>query len=126
VGYQHLSSKENSPARPAQEERMLPTTSKQVFDWLADAIERTVAAKGFNEVCQYAEQLGLTGGQTNSMTTLGYRFEGVDASGARVELYVRSYDPSGPFQNVPDINRFTVTLTENGVETGRYHDEYSD
>lgn len=105
---------------------MLPTTARQAFDWLADAIERTVAARGFNEVCQHAEQLGLKGGQTKSITTLGYRFDGVDASGARVELYIRSYDPSGPFQNIPDINRFTVTLTENGVQTARYENEYSD
>ncbi|MDN7754764.1 hypothetical protein [Burkholderia gladioli] len=105
---------------------MLLTTAKQALDLLADAIARTVAARGFNEVCEYALQLGLTGGQTGSLTKLEYRFEGVDESGARVELHVRSYDPSGPFQNIPDINRFTVTLTENGVQTGRYHDEYND
>ncbi|KKC92681.1 hypothetical protein WR37_24085 [Vibrio parahaemolyticus] len=34
----------------------------------------------------------------------------VESDGSRVRLYYKSYDPSGPFQNLPDVSKLQVQL----------------
>ncbi|MCE2596391.1 MULTISPECIES: hypothetical protein [Motilimonas] len=36
----------------------------------------------------------------------------VESDGCRVRLYYKSYDPSGPFQNLPDVNKIQVQLIQ--------------
>jgi hypothetical protein len=67
----------------------------------------------------------MSGGQTPDRFTLGYRYAFSDGSDA-VELYVRSYDPSGPFQNIPDINRFTASLIRDGKTIATHDRQYND
>lgn len=100
--------------------------ARRVYEALVIAIEKACAVHGFSEVCDEAQRLGMSGGRANSLTSLRYDFKYESPDGGVVTLDVRSYDPSGPFQNEPDINRFTARLYENGQERTAYDRQYSD
>ena len=36
----------------------------------------------------------------------------VESDGSGVRLYYKSYDPSGPFQNLPDVSKIQVQLIQ--------------
>jgi hypothetical protein len=98
----------------------------QAFEALVKEIGRAVVERGFNAVWELAQRLGMTGGRAGSPFTLGYRFQGTDQTGALIDLYVRSYDPSGPGQNEPDISRFTVTVQRGGTQVAYYDAQYEE
>ena len=81
---------------------------------------------GFLEVCDEAVQLGMVGGEVKSFNALRYEFAYIDSEGGQVTLNVRSHDPSGPFQNEPDINRFTVKLICAGREMASHDRQYNE
>lgn len=100
--------------------------ARQIYDALVVAIDVACEERGFLEVCDEAIRLGMAGGQTGDIMTLGYKYEYTDEESQVVSLYVRSYDPSGPFQNEPDINRFTAKLHTNGREVASHDRSYTD
>jgi hypothetical protein len=102
----------------------MQSTTKQTFDTLVGQIQNAIAARDFLSVCDRATELGLLGEKTESSFAVCYRFEGKDSSGATLNLFARSYDPSGPTRVRPRITRFTVTASENGADTMQFEDEY--
>jgi hypothetical protein len=100
--------------------------AKMLFDALASAIDNACKSRGFLEVCDSAAKLGMIGGEVNSFNTLKYEFTYTDGEGGSVTMNVRSYDPSGAFQNEPDINRFTAKLLRDGREVDSYDRSYED
>lgn len=100
--------------------------AKKLFDAIASAIDKACESRGFLEVCDSAAKLGMIGGEVKSFNTLKYEFSYADSDGGSVTLNVRSYDPSGPFQNEPDINRFTTKLLRDGREVDSYDRSYED
>ena len=102
----------------------MQTTIRQTFDALVDEIQDATQARRFFSVCDRASALGLNGGRIDVQRAVCYRFKGVDASGAMLDLHARSYDPSGPDRVRPGITRFTITATENDAVTLQYENEY--
>jgi len=100
--------------------------ANQLYSELVTAIDNACANQRFMEVCDAAQALGMTGGQTADRFTLSYKYDFADSSGQSVNLYIRSYDPSGPGQIEPDINRFTVRRSHNGREVDVYDRQYTD
>lgn len=100
--------------------------ANQLYSALVTAIDDACVNRGFMEVCDAAQTLGMTGGRTTDQFKLAYSYDFADLSGQSVNLYVRSYDPSGPGQNEPDINRFTVRRSNNGREVDVYDRQYND
>jgi hypothetical protein len=98
----------------------------QIFDSLIIAIDNACKNDGFLEMPEIALHLGMSGGRVESFNALRYEFNFSDSEGHVVSLSIRSYDPSGPFQNIPDINRFTAKLFANGAEIASHDKEYSD
>lgn len=109
---------------PQMEEKML--LAKTLYDAVASVIDKACESKGFREVCDVAAQLGMAGGELNSFNALRYEFAYADEVGDQVTLNVRSYDPSGPFQNEPEINRFTVKLISRGREVASHERQYNE
>lgn len=100
--------------------------ARQVYDSLVTAIDKACESRGFLEVCDVAVRLGMTGGEVKAFNSLRYEYAYKDDDGQTVDLNVRSYDPSGPFQNEPDINRFTAKLRVNGSEVVSHDRSYTD
>ena len=44
----------------------------------------------------------------------------------KIEVDFRCYDPSGPFQNLKDVNKFTLEYYVNGILIERFQDTYED
>ncbi|WP_448108848.1 hypothetical protein [Pseudomonas azerbaijanoccidentalis] len=98
-----------------------------IFSALKDAIQHACQSRDFGGVLRIAESTGMRGGEDKrSITILRYEYKFSDSDGNSVELSFRSYDPSGPFQMEPDINRFNLTLTVDGRQAGQYSDSYID
>lgn len=107
--------------------RLYATPAKDVFEALKQGIDKAVSDENFMSVCNLAEELRMDGGEEQRSTSLSYRYQYQPGDGQRVSLHVRSYDPSGPFQNIPDINKFTVNLYDSqGNVLGSYERSYSD
>jgi hypothetical protein len=97
-----------------------------LFEEMVRAIDKAYQTCGFLEVCDSAMRFGMAGGKVESFNALRYEFTYADNLGGSVTLNVRSYDPSGPFQNEPDINRFTVKLLREGREIASHDRSYQD
>lgn len=100
-------------------------TASQIFDLICKSIENACAQENLLLTRDEAVRLGMAGGDTSRMN-LSYNYTYDDQAGGVVGLHIRSVDPSGPCQNIPDINRLTVTITQHGKECGRFHGEYDD
>lgn len=101
-------------------------SAKDLYESLVHSIDSACASENFQEVCNLAIQMGMTGGEINSFNALRYEFSYLDDEGEIVTLSFRSYDPSGPFQNELDINRFTAKLLSGTREVESYDRQYSD
>jgi hypothetical protein len=100
--------------------------AKAIFDAVTRVVDRACESRGFQEVCDSAAKLGMAGGRVSSFNILKYEFTYADGKGGIITLNVRSYDPSGPSQNQPDINRFTVKLLCDGREVESHDRSYED
>lgn len=100
--------------------------ARNLYEAIVTAIDKACASSNFLEVCDVAAQLGMIGGEVTSFNALRYEFAYTDSEGDQVTLNVRSYDPSGPFQNEPDINRFTVKLISPGREVASHDRQYDE
>lgn len=100
--------------------------AKTLYEAIVGAIDMACESRGFLEVCDSAVKLGMSGGEVKAFNTLKYEFAYTDSEGGSVVLNVRSYDPSGPFQNEPDINRFTAKLLIKGHEIASHDRSYED
>lgn len=90
------------------------STASEVFAQISQAIEKACETESLLLVVEEAIRLGMDGGD-NSRINLYYDYTFDDGAGGAVALSVSSYDPSGPFQNLPDINRFSATLAQDGT-----------
>lgn len=107
--------------------RLNSKPATEVFEAIKVGIDKAVEAESFISVCNLADELRMEGGEDESSTSLSYLYEYQGNDGKRVTLHVRSYDPSGAFQNRPDVNRFTVELWDGqGCRLARYEQSYSD
>lgn len=107
--------------------RLYRAPAAEVFEALKRGIDKALETENFLDVCTLAEQLRMDGGEETGTTSLSYRYEYLGNDDRKVTLHVRSYDPSGPFQNEPDINKFTVELFDAaGGRVSTYQQSYSD
>lgn len=101
-------------------------SATSLYNAMIGVIDHACETLGFLEVCDVAARLGMAGGEIKSFNALRYEFTYSDSQGDQVTLNVRSYDPSGPFQNEPDINRFTAKLISGGREVASHDRQYAD
>lgn len=107
--------------------RLYASPASDVFEALKQGIDKAVSDENFMSVCNLADELRMDGGEEGRSTSLSYRYQYQDGDGQQVGLHVRSYDPSGPYQNIPDMNRITVNLYDSkGNVMASYDRSYSD
>ena len=100
--------------------------AQDIYTLLVLAIDQACECGGFMEVCEVAEHNGMRGGRVTAFYSLKYEYTYSVSNDNMVLLNIRSYDPSGPFQNIPDINRFTVKLVIGGQDIAIHDRQYSD
>lgn len=80
--------------------------TEEKFLVLKDALTKACSLKDHLIVKDVAKSLGFT--ETEQPRSMTHEYLGAD--GWSIVLIIRSYDPSGPFQNLPDVNKFDLKL----------------
>ena len=97
---------------------------KQVFENLRKSINIACLEKSDKAFLIAIENTGFTSENVTSGSTYAVRYIKADDEGARIVIDYRSVDPSRPFQNLPDINKYEIALEVNGKTIEKYHYEY--
>lgn len=83
-------------------------TIKNLFNEIKQVIEEASIKHDVNILIQYIEKQNFNAvGESNSMLA-NYIFNTDD--GYSIKFHYHSYDPSGPFQNLPDTNKIKLQL----------------
>ena len=97
---------------------------KQIFENLRESINIACLEKSDNPFLLAIENNGFTSENVTSGSTYAVRYIKADDEGSRIVINYRSVDPSGPFQNLPDINKYEIALEVKGKTIEKYHYEY--
>lgn len=98
--------------------------AEQKFYLLQTLIDESKRNRDTNNLINNVKNLNLNiEGESNFMR-LNCSF--VEVDGSSVHFTYRSYDPSGPFQNLPDINKIRLELRSNGSLIKEYYKEFED
>ncbi len=98
--------------------------AKQKYGELVSISKRASDAQDANIIVHEIPNTGTTViGESNYML-LNCKY--TDEQGDSVVFHYRSYDPSGPFQNLPDINKFRVELWVDGKLLELFEDSFDD
>lgn len=100
--------------------------SQASFSSLKRAIQNACAQKNHLVVRDAALALGFTESNVSKAMTLALKYECVEPDGTSVVLSFRSFDQSGPFQNLRDMNRFELRLIAQGELIEEFKAEYED
>ena len=93
------------------------------FELVSQTLPNCEAEQSSVSAIRVAESLGFVEKECVSQHELvNYLF--VDSVGDSITLTERWHDPSGPFQNLPDIHRIRLTLTVVGKAQVQHMAEY--
>jgi hypothetical protein len=97
---------------------------KQIFETLRKSINIACLEKSDKPFLIAIENNGFTSEIVTSGSAYAVRYIKADDEGSRIVINYRSVDPSGPFQNLPDINKYDIALEVNGKTIEKNHYEY--
>lgn len=101
-------------------------STEKIFEEMKSLVSAACDAKEYSLVVQAAEKFGFHSIPANSSLKSFANLKYEDSNGGEIMLIAKWYDPSGPFQNLPDINRIRLTLKMPGQKPIEYMDEYED
>ncbi len=101
-------------------------STEQVFEEMKAFVRAACNAKNHSLAVQAAEMFGFQRIPTSSSSQIFADLRYKDVTGGEITLIAKWHDPSGPFQNLPDINRIRLTLRIPGQSPIEYMDEYED
>ncbi len=84
--------------------------TEEKFIVLQEAVTKACSQKDYFIARDVAASLGFTETEQPRSITLSIKYEYRDSGGRSIVLIFHSYDPSGPFQNLPDVNKFDLKL----------------
>lgn len=101
--------------------------AEESFEAMKAFVDAACKAKDHSFAVIAAERLGfqhipISGASSQVFANLRYQ----EPSGSEVWLVAKWHDPSGPFQNIPDINRLRLTLKVPGCNPVEHMSEYED
>ncbi|MFD1122698.1 hypothetical protein ACFQ2T_09310 [Methylophilus flavus] len=89
--------------------------AEQIFEVLSFSINQACNEQDWYHVRRDALAYGFKQTDVSTTSAYGQRFDLLIEPGIYLCLQYRSFDPSGPFQNLPVTNKFELTFyTENG------------
>lgn len=100
--------------------------AQQYFEAMKVAIDKTCLERDLSYVNQYAIDCGYNVNNVSSSFTYSLQYDLIFTDGLQVSLNYRSFDPSGPFQNIPDISRFDLKLINNSQTISSYRNEFEE
>lgn len=102
------------------------SNAETVFTEVKKSVVEACKAKKYLLVEDKAIQLGFSKMDNSQGFMLKINFLYEVENNERVELEFRSYDQSGPFQHLPDMNKFEVKLYKTDLLKDSYTDSYED
>jgi hypothetical protein len=101
-------------------------SAEKLFEEMKAFVDTACKQKDHLLAVQAAEKFGFHSFPTNSMSQIFADFRYKDHTGCEVWLVAKWHDPSGPFQNLPDINRIYLALRVPDMPSVEYMREYED
>jgi hypothetical protein len=85
-------------------------STEEKFIVLQEAVTKACSQKNYFIARDVAASLDFTETEQPRSMTLSLKYEYRGSDGRSIILIFHSYDPSGPFQNLPDMNKFDLKL----------------
>lgn len=101
-------------------------SAEKLFETMKLFVSAACDAKNHSLAVQAAEKFGFHSIPISSSSQIFANLKYKDSIGGEIMLVVKWHDPSGSFQNLPDINRIRLTLKMPGLQPIEYMDEYED
>ena len=98
--------------------------AKVYFENIKQLIDAASKSSDINILLHGLEGMGLIAvGELNSMLA-NYTYSAPD--GSSINFHYHSYDPSGPFQNIPDTNKIKLDLLNEQQVIEEYSTQFDD
>ena len=97
-----------------------------IFQTLRISLDEAREAKNHLIAKEAALNNGFTKEDLTHGLTVKYLFRYEDNEDGKIEMEWRSYDPSGPFQNLPDMNKIELKCYIKSQLIDQYQVEYED
>lgn len=98
--------------------------ARELYEKIKGYIEEAAETQNSSSLVVKVRDLNLnTTGQVNYMN-LNCSYGAPD--GSSIVFSFRSYDPSGPFQNLPDVNKIKLQLLQDGAVISEVSKEFDD
>ena len=101
-------------------------SAEKLFEEMKVFVDAACNEKNHSLAVQATEKFGFHSFPTSSMSQIFADLRYKDLAGGEVGLVAKWHDPSGPYQNLPDINRICLTLKLLGQQSIEYMREYED
>lgn len=101
-------------------------SAQTVFDELKPIVSTCAELGDHAAAVQAAVTRGFVSHPTTEQPRIYDDLRYADAGGGTVRLYAKWHDPSGPFQNLPDITRIRLILSIPGKPLEEFLVEYPD
>lgn len=99
-------------------------SANQIFEKIADSIVQSCKEHDWTISRTALLSLGFIESNVSSKVTYAQRYDLMITPAIHICLNYRSVDPSGPFQNLPDVSKFDLDLIINGQKTKSYQSQY--
>jgi len=100
--------------------------AKQVFEAMRTAIDDACRQKDQSIASRVALALGFNEIDASANFTYAIKYDLAVSPEIKLSISYRSFDPSGPFQNLPDISRFDLVLLYDNKPTKSHRNEYEE
>ncbi|WP_141246971.1 hypothetical protein [Halomonas salipaludis] len=98
--------------------------AESLFNQIAGYMKEAVRTQSSSLLVDQVNALNLnTEGEVNYMNL---KCSYMAKDGSSIEFSFRSYDPSGPFKNLPDVNKIHLQLLKNGDVVSQVSERFDD
>lgn len=100
--------------------------AEQIFEVLSFSIDQACSEQDWLNVRRDALAYGFKHSDVSTSSAYIQRFELMIESGIHLCLEYRSFDPSGPFQNLSVVNSFELTMTKDQAHIKSHYNSFDE
>lgn len=97
-----------------------------IFEKIKSEMDIAKKEENFAHFRSAAQKLGLIEKDISAVVNIRYQYTLTLPSGEIISGTLCSYDQSGPFQNLPDMNKIEMQLTFNNQILDKHYVEWED